>query len=89
LQKKDRQGRDILPTIPQRRDVHTNDLQAIVQVFSKKSICDLVFKLLVCSCDNPGICFNIFFGTKRRKLTTLKYMKKFGLKGKGHITDFV
>ena len=83
------QWRDVLRTLPQRRQVNGDHVQAVEEVFPESSQRALVFQFLVCCRDNPGIRADDGSAADRTKDPVVQNPEEIGLAELRQIPDLV
>src|SRR5262249_22699922 len=80
---------NIVESFPKRRHTNGHRFQPIVQVLSKTLAGDQFFQILVGRGKNPNLSLQDFGAAHALEPLLLKDSKHFGLKGGGHVADFI
>src|SRR5262249_35784499 len=83
------EGQYVLAALPQRKQLHLEDFEPIVQVLAEGPIVHRLFEHLVGGGDDPEIHSNSFHSPKAIHHLVLEDAEDLGLSGKAHVPDLV
>jgi len=84
-----RKGLDAFAPVPQGRQVDSEHIDAVVQIFSKCPVCHLFVKVLVRGGNDPYVTMNRLIPAEPFEGFFFQDPQEFGLKGQGELPDFV
>ena len=81
--------RNIFSTVRQGRNPNRNDVKPVEQVFSKRTLRNHCFKVLVCGRDNPDVDFDFLAASYPAYPLFLDCPEDFGLQRRRQVPDFI
>ena len=89
LDKVDGQWDDIVPPLPQGRDVDGKGAQPVVEILAEPALGHIVREVRVAGGNDPHIRVQLLDPAHRADLSLLKRPKELGLEGQVHLGDLV
>src|SRR5580692_11368833 len=80
---------NVVRTMPQRRNVDRDDVEAVEKVFAKGAGAGTLTKVAVGGREHANVDSSLLARAYGAHATALEDMQKLGLKRDGHFTDFV
>ena len=84
----DERGNVFFP-FSQGRQKNGNDMDSVIEVFTKKVLLYVIFQIFIGGDDEPDIHFHYFFAAHGVEFSFLKHPQQLGLNPEGHISDLI
>src|SRR5215470_6837227 len=83
------QQRNVFPPLAQRRDMNTDDIQAIKQILAKPTLLHLFLQISVCRCDDAHVHPRWLNRSHGKNLFPFDHAQELGLKAQWHLANLI